>query len=159
MVEPERVTRDRDERGRPRNARPRDGLGRPLPRGAADELGETPSTSSPEEAIVLGRDYFNRQRFFQAHEIWEEAWHAAAPEEREFWQGITQIAIGFCHFQRGNTKGAVTLLDRGARRLETCPDGQRGIPVRTLAAAARETAGAIRRDGTAAKLRFPSLPA
>jgi uncharacterized protein len=91
------LDRDRDAAGRPRNARPRDGLGRPLDRNAAGQ----PVT--PEEG-----------RPFHAHEVLEAAWKAAPEAERELWRGLAQIAVGLTHASRGNGKGAVTLLRRGA---------------------------------------------
>lgn len=158
MRDPKRVERDRNELGQPENARPRDALGRPLPRGARDELGDTPVPSSPEEALRLGIEFFNGERFFQAHEIWEHGWHAAPEPERDFWQGVIQVAIGYCHFQRGNPNGAVTLLGRGARRLERYRDGHRDLPIARLAREARDAAEAIRLSGDRASVSFPRLP-
>lgn len=153
-----RTGRDRDERGRPKNARPRDELGRPLPRGAKGVLEDMPEPDSPEEALRLGIEYFNRRRFFQAHEMWEEAWHPSPAPERDFWQGITQIAVGFTHFQRGNAKGAATLLRRGCRKLDSYGESFHGVPLRDLAAAARAAADVIEREGTGIDLDFPTIP-
>lgn len=33
------------------------------------------------------------------------------------WQGLAQLAVGITHIQRGNTKGALTLLERAAERI------------------------------------------
>lgn len=135
--------RDRDERGRPRNARPRDALGRPLPRSARGTQRDEIIVEHPDHALRLGIDHFNARRFFDAHEAWETAWHPAPEDERDFWQGITQIAVGFTHHQRGNPKGAATLLRRGAKRIEGYPDGYKGFPVASVARAARAAADAI----------------
>lgn len=149
--------RDRDEAGRPRNRRPRDVLGRPRARGAGHALPDEPSPASPEEALARGIDHFNARRFFQAHEMWEEAWHPSPAPERDFWQGLTQLAVGFTHAQRGNARGAVTLLRRGARRLEGYGAQHRGVRVAALAAAARAAADAIEREGAAAIPGFPTI--
>lgn len=107
--------RDRDQAGRPRNARPRDGLGRPLPRGATgepvtpDELG-----LSPAEAVRLAQRLIDDGRPFHAHEVLEAIWKAAPQAERRLWQGLAQIAVGLTHARRGNARGAVTLLRRGS---------------------------------------------
>lgn len=155
---PEPPRRDRDRAGRPRNARPRDQLGRPLPREAAGSLVEEELPDDPDELLAIGIAHFNARRFFQAHEAWETAWHPAPESERDFWQGMTQIAVGFTHFQRGNPTGACTLLRRGARRIEPYGRTFRGIPCETLAAAAREAADAIERDSTVESVAFPSIP-
>jgi len=111
--------RDRDTAGRPRNARPRDGLGRPLPHDAAADVPRIPDdlVISPAEAAVLGGSLLAEGRPFHAHEVFEAAWKSGPPGERDLWQGLAQVAVGITHARRGNTRGAVTLLRRGAARV------------------------------------------
>jgi len=149
--------RDRDAAGRAKNSRPRDALGRPLPRGAANEMPEETPAGSPEEALERGIAHFNAQRFFQAHEAWEEAWHPAPEPERDFWQGLTQVAVGLTHRQRGNPRGAVTLLRRGARRLSGYGDRYKGVPAAEIAAFAADAADRIERDGLDAPVEAPTI--
>lgn len=153
------MVRDRDVDGRPRNARPRDALGRPLPRGEQTVIEEEVLPDEPEELLKIGIEHFNAGRFFQAHEAWETAWHPSPEPERDFWQGITQIAVGFTHHGRGNPTGAITLLRRGAVRIEAYGEIHRGLPCLALAAQARAAADAIEVDGTNAPVRAPVLPA
>ncbi len=107
--------RDRDQAGRPKNARPRDGLGRPLARGAdgepvmPDELRLTPA-----DAVQLAQDLIDDGRPFHAHEVLEAAWKSAPAGERALWKGLAQIAVGLTHARRGNSRGAVSLLRRGS---------------------------------------------
>lgn len=54
---------------------------------------------------------------FNAHEVLEAAWKNGPDAERMLWQGLAQIAVGVTHIQRGNRKGAVTLLERAVWRL------------------------------------------
>lgn len=149
--------RDRDQRGRPRNARPRDSLGRPLPRGETNEFVEEQLPDDPERLLDIGIEHFNARRFFQAHEAWEAAWHPSPDKERDFWQGMTQIAVGFTHYQRGNPRGSATLLNRGARRISGYGDVYKGVPVARLAAAARKAAASIERAGTTPPIAFPTI--
>jgi len=111
--------RDRDPAGRPRNARPRDETGRPQPHGA-DDAPPVRQPTSPADAITLADELLVAGRPFAAHEVLEEVWHTAAPGERDLWQGLAQLCVGFTHLQRGNTRGAATLLRRGAGRLADC---------------------------------------
>src|SRR3981081_3156347 len=60
-------------------------------------------------------DLFNRACFFDAHEVWEDVWRAAPPEEKKFLQGLIQIAVAFHHHSTGNIIGARSLLERGTR--------------------------------------------
>jgi predicted metal-dependent hydrolase len=152
-----RAGRDRDAAGRAKNARPRDPLGRPLPRGAENAITEEELPSDPERLLDIGIEHFNAKRFFQAHETWETAWHASPEDERDFWQGLTQVAVGFTHYQRGNPKGSVTLLQRGARRIAEYGGVYKGVPVEGLAAAARAAAASIEQAGTASPIEFPTI--
>ncbi len=154
---PPRRERDRDVAGRPKNARPRDALGRPLPRGSENSMAEELLPEDPERLLDIGIEHFNARRFFQAHETWETAWHPSPDDERDFWQGMTQIAVGFTHYQRGNPKGSVTLLQRGARRIAAYGDMYKGVYVGALAAAARKAAAAIERARSTTPIEFPTI--
>lgn len=148
--------RERDDAGRPRNSRPRDQLGRPLPRDAeGDAALQRDPEGTPAELLAQGVEHFNAERFFQAHECWETAWHPAPPDEREFWQGITQIAVGLTHRQRGNLSGAITLLRRGAGRAADYADNTHGLAVQELVVAARDIADSLERDGLEARIALP----
>ncbi len=63
---------------------------------------------------------------FHAHEVLEAAWKSGPPAERDLWQGLAQIAVGLTHAHRGNARGAVTLLRRGAQRVRAYR-GQSGL--------------------------------
>ena len=117
------LERERDEAGRPRNARPRDELGRPLPRGDAgvvrvpDDL-----VLAPADSLVEAQRLLDEGRPFHAHEVLEATWKAAPAAERELWQGLAQLAVGLTHALRENSTGAATLLRRGAERISGYAD-------------------------------------
>lgn len=107
-------TRDRDPAGRARNARPRDGLGRPLPYGATGvERVPEDLVLPPTESLVEAQRLLDAGLPFHAHEILEGTWKAAPSGERDLWQGLAQLAVGLTHVLRGNRAGARTLLERG----------------------------------------------
>src|SRR5579875_1544098 len=110
--------RDRDQAGRPRNARPRDALGRPLPKDAQGEP-RVPDDLAlpPADALALAQQLIDQDRAFQAHEVLEASWKSAPASERDLWQGLAQVAVGLTHAQRGNARGAAALLRRGAERI------------------------------------------
>jgi uncharacterized protein len=68
-------------------------------------------------ALLKGIDQFNRQEFFQCHETLEHLWQAQKDREREFTQGIIQIAVAYHHLLAGNREGAVKLFEKGLRRV------------------------------------------
>jgi uncharacterized protein len=113
------VTRDRDPAGRARNARPRDGLGRPLPRGQ-DGVARVPDdfVLPPRESLLEAQRLLDGGLPFHAHEVLEGTWKAAPPAERDLWQGLAQLAVGVTHVERGNTSGAAALLRRASARIE-----------------------------------------
>src|SRR5699024_3824984 len=118
MSTPNGRQRDRGEEGRARNARPRDELGRPLPPGSigVERIPEDLDLP-PAESLDWAQDLLNRGLAFNAHEVLEGAWKSGPADERLLWQGLAQLAVGITHVQRGNTKGAVTLLERAAERI------------------------------------------
>jgi hypothetical protein len=148
------VPRDRDPSGRPRNARPRDGLGRPLARtGTSAEAGQD---RIPDDLVITGRDavvladrLLRDGRPFHAHEVLEAAWRSGPPAERDLWQGLAQIAVGLTHARRGNARGAVTLLRRGAQRIRAHQPSASpyGMDITAFLAAADDLAARIEEHG------------
>jgi uncharacterized protein len=146
------VSEDRDRRpdGRPEQARPRDRTGRPLPYGTTGvPLTEDHDPATVEEALELGVRLWDEERFFEAHECLEAVWHASPEDDRDFWQGVIQVAVGGVHLQRGNRDGAVALLGRARERLTPYPEVHRGVDVdelRRFCDGARERWGRARRS-------------
>jgi len=169
------MTRDRDPAGRPRNARPRDGLGQPLDR--ADGPGSG-TDRIPDDLVITGAEaaaladrLLRDGRPFHAHEVLEAAWKTGPASERDLWQGLAQIAVGLTHARRGNARGAIALLSRGADRVrgyqggtgspdgDGSPDGAGssraagrpavpfGMNVAVFVATADDLAARIERDG------------
>ncbi|MFP5283556.1 MAG: DUF309 domain-containing protein [Actinomycetes bacterium] len=128
--------RDRDPAGRARNARARDGLGRPLPRGAAGvERVPDDLVLPPLPALAEAQRLLDAGMPFHAHEVLEGTWKAAPADERDLWQGLAQLAVGLTHLLRGNDAGARTLLERGSRRISGyADDPPYGIDIHGLTA-------------------------
>ncbi|MGC4951083.1 DUF309 domain-containing protein [Streptomyces sp. DT224] len=141
--------RDRDAEGRAHNARPRDGLGRPLPYG-------TPGVERQPEGVgrTAGETVREAQRLldagmpFHAHEVFEDAWKAGPDAERELWRGLAQLAVGLTHAARGNATGGARLLRRGAAALEAYGAGEaHGMGLGELTGWARGLAVRVERTG------------
>ena len=56
-----------------------------------------------------GIHLFNTREFFEAHETWEEAWHAACGLKQSFYQGMIQCAVALEHYRRSNPRGVLSL--------------------------------------------------
>ncbi|MFI6865016.1 DUF309 domain-containing protein [Streptomyces sp. NPDC050421] len=110
--------RDRNTEGRAHNARPRDGLGRPLPYGTPGvERQPEGVVRAPEETVREAQRLLNAGMPFHAHEVFEDAWKSGPDAERELWRGLAQLAVGLTHAARGNATGGARLLRRGAAAL------------------------------------------
>ena len=156
MPDPVRDGRDRDPAGRARNARPRDEAGRPLPRGAVGvERVPDDLLLGPEETVIEAQRLLDAGMPFHAHEVLEAAWKAAEPGARELWRGLAQVAVGLTHLQRGNARGAVALLQRGAENITRWRVGRdgpipAGVAVDEVVRHAEALAARVERDGPAA---------
>src|SRR5665647_2037004 len=117
------VTRDRDPAGRPRQARPRDALGRPLPYGAMGVEPVPEEPLPPMKSLQVARQLVKAGRPFAAHEVLEARWKTGPAEERDLWQGLAQLCVGLTHASRGNSVGALRWLS-GVRA-----DSDRTAPV------------------------------
>jgi hypothetical protein len=143
--------RDRDTAGRARNARPRDELGRPLSRSAAQDVPGIPDDLivSPAEAAARGERLLAEGRPFHAHEVFEAAWKSLPGPERELWRGLAQVAVGLTHARRGNARGAVALLRRGAGHVAEFAAAPGEVDAGFVAEQATALALRIERDGLA----------
>jgi hypothetical protein len=92
------------------------------PTAATSELprGRTPPLDADEAERLFRRgvSLFNEVRYWHAHEAWETLWRAAPEEERDFYQGLIQLAAGLLHLQRRNRRGARNKLSEGVARLK-----------------------------------------
>ncbi|MFD4985441.1 DUF309 domain-containing protein [Streptomyces sp. NPDC058374] len=147
--------RDRDAEGKARNARPRDGLGRPLPYGAPG-VPRAPEgvVRAAGESVDEAQELLRAGRPFHAHEVFEDAWKSGPDEERALWRGLAQMAVGLTHAARGNTTGGARLLRRGADGVErwAVPDeaAPGGLDVDGVVAWARALAGRVEAEGAVA---------
>lgn len=109
----QRIPRDRDAAGGARNARPRDGLGRPLPYGSVGVPRQPEGVQrTVDETIDEAQRLLDEGKPFHAHEIFEDAWKATAGPERRLWKALAQFAVGVTHGARGNPVGGAAVLRR-----------------------------------------------
>jgi uncharacterized protein len=103
------------------------------------------------DRLERGAALFNERYFFEAHEVWEDQWRLENGEARRLLQGLIQVAAGFVKLQRGQPRGAVLNLDKGARTLAGLPAECFGVDLEDLRASiARWRAEAARMDAAGA---------
>jgi len=88
--------------------------------------------------LVTGLDLIRRCEFFAAHEELEDAWRAAEPPERDFFQGLVHVAVAWYQAGRGNRVGCERQLEKAARRLGPYAPEHRGVDVGSVLAQVEE---------------------
>jgi predicted metal-dependent hydrolase len=104
-----------------------------------------------EAAFKRGLEEIRAGRYFEAHEELEEAWRAAPPEERDFFQGLVHVAVAWYQAGRGRPVATGSQLAKAARRLASFAPAHRGVDVDDVlaqvdAARARVAAGSLELD-------------
>jgi predicted metal-dependent hydrolase len=74
-------------------------------------------------------DQFNAGFWFESHETLEDLWMVTPWPERQFFQGIIQLAAAFVHFARGEYPGIMKLLDAAEAKLEEFAPSAFGVDV------------------------------
>jgi predicted metal-dependent hydrolase len=85
------------------------------------------------QGLVLAR----AGRYFEAHEAFEDAWRAAADEERDFFQGLVHAVVFAYQDGRGRPVGAERQRVKAIRRLAPYAPVHRRLEVDVLLAALR----------------------
>jgi predicted metal-dependent hydrolase/ADP-ribose pyrophosphatase YjhB (NUDIX family) len=79
-----------------------------------------------------GLDQIRHGEYFEAHESLEDAWRAAEPAEKDFFQGLVHVTVAWYHAGRGNRPGCERQLAKAARRLGPFAPEHRGVDVAFL---------------------------
>jgi uncharacterized protein len=106
-------------------------------------------------ALVRGRELYLAGHYFEAHEIWEEAWLEESGDVRVLLQALIQMAAGFVKGLRdARPAGSVKLFDAALEKLAPLPDGFAGVRLERLRLDLVAAAEAARRwrDGAASRL-------
>jgi uncharacterized protein len=82
-----------------------------------------------DDLFTRGIAEFNRQYFFEAHDVWEELWNETTGSRRLFYQGLIQTAVGFYHLSNENYKGACSQFGKALKKLERYVPTAQGVNV------------------------------
>ena len=61
---------------------------------------------------------FNEQKWYEAHDAFEDIWNTVDGDERQIIQGILQVSVSQFHLNKGNINGATILLGEGLGRIK-----------------------------------------
>jgi hypothetical protein len=88
----------------------------------------------PPPLLVEGLKLFNQGRYYECHEVLEDAWNAEKDPVRVMYQGILQIGVACYHVQHKNWRGAMKVLERGVPKAGRFAPACMGINITTLLA-------------------------
>jgi len=69
------------------------------------------------EAVKMGIFYFNNERFWECHEVFEGIWKNAYEGEKDLIQSIILVAAALVHFQKDQNSICLSILDRALEKL------------------------------------------
>ena len=77
------------------------------------------STKSFKDSLFNALNLFNKHKWYEAHDAFEEIWNSVDGDERQIIQGILQVSVSQFHLSKGNLNGATILLGEGLGRIKT----------------------------------------
>jgi len=70
------------------------------------------------ESFQEAIDLFNNQKWYEAHDAFEDIWNDLVGDERQIVQGILQVSVSQFHLNKGNLNGAMILIGEGLGRIK-----------------------------------------
>ena len=71
-----------------------------------------------EDNFLNALNLFNSQKWYEAHDAFEDIWNTLDGDERQIIQGILQVSVSQFHLSKGNINGATILLGEGLGRIK-----------------------------------------
>src|SRR3954447_1998737 len=102
-----------------------------------------------------GLELIRARSFFEAHEELELAWRAAPVQERDFYQGLVHVAVGWYQAGRDNRYGCERQLAKAARRLGPYAPAHRGVDVGSVLVQVERAAAVV--EGGSLELDSPRI--
>jgi predicted metal-dependent hydrolase len=93
-----------------------------------------------EEDLTRGLELMRHGAYFEAHEALEDAWRAADPAEKDFFQGLVHVTVAWYQAGRGNRVGFERQLAKADRRLSPFAPAHRGVDLDDVLAQVRSAA-------------------
>ena len=85
-----------------------------------------------EDNFLSALNLFNNQKWYEAHDAFEDIWNTLDGDERQVIQGILQVSVSQFHLSKGNINGATILLGEGLGRIKNRTNINLGIDLESL---------------------------
>ena len=77
------------------------------------------TSKSLKDNLIFALNLFNKEKWYEAHDAFEDIWNNVDGDERQIIQGILQVSVSQFHLSKGNLNGATILLGEGLGRIKT----------------------------------------
>ena len=85
-----------------------------------------------EDNFINALNLFNNQKWYEAHDAFEDIWNTLDGDERQVIQGILQVSVSQFHLSKGNLNGATILLGEGLGRIKNRTNINLGIDLESF---------------------------
>jgi len=85
------------------------------------------NTKNFQDSIYFALNLFNDQKWYEAHDAFEDIWNTVDGDQRQVIQGLLQVSVSQFHLSKGNLNGATILLGEGLGRIKTRTNINLGI--------------------------------
>jgi predicted metal-dependent hydrolase len=109
------------------------------------------------DLFTRGVHLFNEQEYFECHEVLEGLWNRQVDPDKQFTQGLIQIAVGLYHLGRQNPVGAEKLLKRGLARVEPFAPVYAELDIKTFVWQVAEVLNDLQAGDAHQSAGFPTL--
>ena len=88
--------------------------------------------TSFEDNFLDALNLFNNQKWYEAHDAFEDLWNTLEGDERQIIQGILQVSVSQFHLSKGNLNGATILMGEGLGRIKNRTNIDLGIDLESF---------------------------
>jgi hypothetical protein len=69
-----------------------------------------------------GLELFNREFYYECHDLWEEVWADAKGKNKIFYQALIMSAVSLYHFGNENLEGALSCFHKALKQFSQLPE-------------------------------------
>lgn len=69
------------------------------------------------QALPLAMKFFNEEKYWIAHEIFEGVWKKSEGKEKQLLNGLILVAAAFVHYQKNESSIALSIMSRAQEKL------------------------------------------
>ena len=95
-------------------------------------MNQEKNIKSFQDSLYFALNLFNKEKWYEAHDAFEDIWNNVDGDERQVIQGILQVSVSQFHLKKGNLKGDTILLGEGLGRIKTRTNINLGIDLESF---------------------------